>query len=217
MGYILKLISLVGNLFRRFWVKYILRYLYRSRLGYCGKNVDLRFDRSPVHMERIFMYDDTNIYQGFSFISAGGKFIMKSKSGAATGLTVITGNHQRVCGTFLKDISGSHKYDIERDVIVEEEVWLATNVTLLSGVTIGRGATVGAGSVCFKSVPPYAIVIGNPAKVIGFVFTPEEIIEHEKKLYQPEERLSLSLLKKNYEKYFLSRRKEIKAYLSLLC
>lgn len=51
---------------------------------------------------------------------------------------------------------------------------------ILKGVTIGRGSVVGAGAVVTKDVPPYAIVGGNPAKVIRFRFTKEQIKEHEK-------------------------------------
>ena len=194
----------------RAWVKYVTRYFYRCGLGYCGKNVDLRFDSNPGSLNRIFMYDNTNIYHGFRFISVTGKFIMKRNSGAALGLTVITGNHQRTWGTFFKSISVTHKDDIERDVVVEEDVWIAANVTLLSGVHIGRGATIGAGSVCIRNVPPYAVVMGNPAKVIGFNFTPEEVIEHEKELYPEEERLPIKLLERNYNKYYINRITEIK-------
>lgn len=207
---IMQIVVKVNGLFHRFWIKYITRYFYRSCLGYCGKNVDLRFNKNPGNLHRVYMYDNTNIYHDFRFISVSGKFIMKKNSGSAAGLTVITGNHQRECGSFFKEISGKHTHDIERDVVVEEDVWIGANVTLLAGVTIGRGATVGAGSVCSKSVPPYAVVMGNPAKVVGFNFIPEEIIEHEIKLYPDSERLPLKLLEKNYNKYYINRINEIK-------
>lgn len=212
-----KVLYKLYDIIRRFNVKYIKRHIYRKNLGYCGKNVDLRFNHAPGSLDRVFMYDNTNIYHDFRFISAGGKFIMKKNSGSAAGLTVITGNHQRVENKFFIDISGGHQYDVEKDVIVEEDVWIGANVTLLSGVTVGRGATVGAASTCIKSVPPYAVVMGNPAKVVGFCFTPEEVIEHEKALYPEEERLPLELLEKNYKKYFLDHIKEIKAYTGLIC
>ena len=209
---IIRIIAKLLSIFGRFWIKYINRPLYKSCLGYCGKNVDLRLYRNPGMLSRVYMYDNTNIYQGFRFISVTGKFIMKKNSGAAAGLTVITGNHQRVMGKRFKELSGNHIGDIEKDVVVEEDVWLGANVTLLSGVTIGRGATVGAGSVCIKSVPPYAVVIGNPAKVVGFNFVPEQVIEHELALYAPEERLPINLLENNYKKYFLDRVSEIKCF-----
>jgi len=98
----------------------------------------------------------------------------------------------------------THKYDIDKDVVVEEEVGIGVGVTLLTGVKIGRGTTVGAGSVVMNNVPPYAVVMGNPAQVVGFVFTPEQIIEHEKALYPESERLPLSKLEKNYQRYYLN-------------
>lgn len=210
--YLLRQISIFIRIIHRFRIKYISRYFYRSCLGYCGKNVDLRFDKNPGSLSNVYMYDNTNIYHGFRFIGVSGKFIMKKNSGAASGLTVITGNHRRFVGKWYKELSGDHVYDIDKDVIVEEDVWIGANVTLLAGVTIGRGATVGAGSVCNKNVPPYAIVMGNPAKIVGFNFTPDEIVEHEKQLYHDSERIPVSLLEKNYKKYLLDRTEEIKKY-----
>ena len=57
------------------------------------------------------------------------------------------------------------------------------------------------------------MLLGNPAKVVGFKFTPEEIIEHEKTLYPENERLSFELLEKNYNKYYINRIKDIKDFL----
>ncbi|OBR68463.1 hypothetical protein A7K91_21320 [Paenibacillus oryzae] len=59
---------------------------------------------------------------------------------------------------------------------IEDDVWIGTDSIILSGVTIGQGAVVGAGSVVSKSVPPYAIVVGNPAKVLKYRFS-NDIIE----------------------------------------
>ena len=50
---------------------------------------------------------------------------------------------------------------------IEDDVWIAANVTILDGVTIGKGSVVAAGAVVNKSVPPYTIVGGVPAKMIG--------------------------------------------------
>ncbi|MEA5516914.1 hypothetical protein [Nodularia sp. UHCC 0506] len=53
------------------------------------------------------------------------------------------------------------------DVIIGDRAWIAYRVIILPGVNIGEGAVVGAGSVVSRSVSPYSIVAGNPAKVIG--------------------------------------------------
>lgn len=75
------------------------------------------------------------------------------------------------------------------DVTIEEDVWMGANVSILCK-KVGRGAVIACGAVCKKDVPPYSIVGGVPAKVIKFRFTIDEILEHEEKLYSPEERLT---------------------------
>lgn len=56
------------------------------------------------------------------------------------------------------------------DTIVGSDVWTCENCLILPGVTIGDGAVVAAGAVVTKDVPPYAIVGGNPAKVLRYRF-----------------------------------------------
>jgi len=56
------------------------------------------------------------------------------------------------------------------------DCWIGNNATVLSGVNVGAGAIIGAGSVVTKDIEPYAICIGNPARVINFRFS-EPIIE----------------------------------------
>lgn len=122
---------------------------------------------------------------------------MKDNCSIAEGLTVHTGNHARIIGTFVSDIQEENKpkgYD--KDVIVENDVWIGCNVTLLSGVKIGRGTTVAAGAVVNKDIPPYCIAGGVPAKVINFYWTVEEIMEHERSVYPPEERFSKEYLER---------------------
>lgn len=61
-------------------------------------------------------------------------------------------------------------------VIIQNDCWIGQGVTILGGVTVHNGAVVAAGSVVTKDVPPYAIVGGNPAKVIKYRF-PQDIID----------------------------------------
>lgn len=64
-------------------------------------------------------------------------------------------------------------------VVVEPDVWIGFAATVLSGTRLGRGSIVAAGSVVTRDVPPYAIVAGNPATVIGQRFAEEQVREHE--------------------------------------
>lgn len=49
---------------------------------------------------------------------------------------------------------------------IEDDCWIGGGTTILPGVTIGRGTTIGAGSVVTKSIPPYSVAVGSPAKVL---------------------------------------------------
>lgn len=63
----------------------------------------------------------------------------------------------------------------ERTVTIGHDVWLGHNVTVMGGVTIGNGAVIGSGAIVTKDIPPYAIAVGNPAKVIRYRFDKEII------------------------------------------
>ena len=60
--------------------------------------------------------------------------------------------------------------------IIGNDVFIGANVTVLGGVRIGDGAVIGAGAVVVKDIPPYAIAVGVPAKVVKYRFE-EQIIK----------------------------------------
>ena len=60
-------------------------------------------------------------------------------------------------------------------VIIGNDVWIGMYAIVNRGIKIGDGAVVASGAVVTKDVPPYAIVGGNPAKIIKFRFSPEII------------------------------------------
>lgn len=64
-------------------------------------------------------------------------------------------------------------------ICIEGDVWIGNSAILLAPLRIGRGAVVAAGSVVTTDVPRYAIVGGNPARVIRMRFTAEQIAKHE--------------------------------------
>lgn len=61
-------------------------------------------------------------------------------------------------------------------VYIGNNVWIGDNVTILSGVRIGDGAVLGAGSVVTQDIPPFAIAVGVPARVIKYRF-PSDVIQ----------------------------------------
>jgi acetyltransferase-like isoleucine patch superfamily enzyme/dTDP-4-dehydrorhamnose 3,5-epimerase-like enzyme len=73
--------------------------------------------------------------------------------------------------TFTNDLFPRSKIYPEKflGTIIESGASIGANATILAGTTIGSGAMVGAGSVVTRSVPPHAIVVGNPARIIGYV------------------------------------------------
>lgn len=56
----------------------------------------------------------------------------------------------------------------EKTVVIGDDVWIGGHVIILPGVHVGKGAILGAGAVVTKDVPEYAIVGGNPAKIIRY-------------------------------------------------
>lgn len=59
-------------------------------------------------------------------------------------------------------------YQPEKPVVIGNDVWIGGHVILLPGVHIGDGAVIGAGAVVAKSIPPYAVAVGNPARVVKY-------------------------------------------------
>lgn len=67
------------------------------------------------------------------------------------------------------------KIEERKPVIIGNDVFIGMNVSILDGVSIGDGAIIGAGAVVNKDIPPYAIAIGVPAKVIKYRFDEKSI------------------------------------------
>ncbi|MBR5512133.1 MAG: hypothetical protein IKU50_08020 [Bacteroidaceae bacterium] len=156
--------------------------------------------------KNVYLEEYTRINSGCKIIIHTGRFILKKYSALASGCTIITGNHIPTVGIPHYFLGHSHHNDEEKDIIIEEDVWCGANVTLLSGAHIGRGAVIGANSLVNKEVPPYAVVVGTPARIIASKFTLEQIIEHEKKLYSEQERLSYEHLSELFSTYYKDKR-----------
>ena len=149
----------------------------------CGKNVTIGYNCDFV-CSHIHIGHHVHIGSYASF--------MASIAHIYIGNYVTMGpNVSRRGGDHRIDLIGKHIYEIkenekllenDKDVLIDDGVWIGCNVTILKGVHIKKGAVIAAGSIVTKSVPPYAIVGGNPAKVIKFRFNELQIQEHEQEL-----------------------------------
>lgn len=204
------------KILKKTWRTFRLRYIVRMDKGW-GKIGYGSYILTPgiiAGKHNIFLGDYTHIDWNNKLYCAKGKFIVGNEVTIAAGFTVVTDNHRPLIGEKFR-ARGNENLE-PRDVIIEDDVWIAINVTLLAGVHIGRGAIIGGGTVLAnKTIPPYAVVVGNPGKIIGFRFTPNEIVQHEMSLYPEEDRLPLNYLQNNYNSYYVAKKTEIKEFTRL--
>ncbi len=103
-------------------------------------------------------------------------------SSIARGATIINHNHpvdyKSTHPFFFNPVfnyTDSWKVQFNKKTI-GNDVWIGANAIIMPEVAaIGDGAIIGAGAVVNKDIPPYAIVLGNPARIIGYRFSPEII------------------------------------------
>ncbi len=79
-------------------------------------------------------------------------------------------DHVRIAAN-VQLISNNHDpYDLAiltcKPVVIKESAWIGAGATILPGVCVGKHAIVGASAVVTKDVPDYAVVVGNPARII---------------------------------------------------
>jgi acetyltransferase-like isoleucine patch superfamily enzyme len=185
------------------------RYLYnlfvrnelKEGFGKIEKHCMILSNCSIDRPENIYMDDYSRLNNLTNFISYKGKLVIKKYTAFGAGCTIVPGTHTPTVG-IPQWLSYLHINDIDGTIVVNEDVWVGTSCILLSHCTIGRGAVIGAGSIVTKSVPPYSVVVGCPAKIIASRFSIEQIIEHEKILYPEEERMSEDELKELFSKNF---------------
>ena len=152
----------------------------------------------------IFIESNVSIGADSLLYATNAKIEIKKGFVAATGLRIITGGHERRIGRMLYSITEKDKnlsLGLDKDVLIKEDVWAGMDVMILRGVTIGRGCTVAARSVVTRSMPPYSVVGGTPAKFIKFYWSIDQIMEHEAKIYPEDERYTREQLKELFKTY----------------
>ena len=104
------------------------------------------------------------LIQSYGVMSAGGK------GGITIGDYVVMG---QMVGVY----AGEHRFDdpnrrimeqgtYHKGIVIEDDCWIGTKATILDGVTIGHGSVIGASSVVTRSIPPYSVAYGTPARVM---------------------------------------------------
>lgn len=73
--------------------------------------------------------------------------------------------------------------DAPRRVVLEDNVWVGFDSVILPGVTLGRGSIVGSKTIISEDVPPYAIIVGNPARLIRYL-EPDDTEDARRKAFQ---------------------------------
>lgn len=149
--------KILGRCFRYF------RYLLAKRIIFeCGKNVNI----------------ERNVVIGFN-----NRIRIGNNSGIGVNCVVPNGTEigeNVMMGPEVIIFSQNHKFartdipmikqglDCKKKVVIGNDVWIGRRVMILAGVHIGNGVIIGAGAIVTKDVPNYAIVAGNPARIIRF-------------------------------------------------
>ena len=121
-----------------------------------------------------------------------GHILLGNYCALARGITFMIGmNHDYGAVTTYPFHTAGGKRDVmiaNRDfavnhnqIVIGNDVWIGFGVTILGGVRIGNGAVIGAGAVVAKDIPPYAIAVGNPVRIIKYRF-PDEVIHKLQKI-----------------------------------
>lgn len=105
------------------------------------------------------------------FITGGGGVHIGDWVGFGPDVKVWSVNHRYDDPNRPWRLQGWHRKAVE----IEDDVWLGANVFVMPGVKIGRGAIVSAASVVAKSVPPMALVAGNPGRIVGWRKHPADV------------------------------------------
>lgn len=141
----------------------------RRRLAYYVANHGFEIGDHSLGNPTVRLYNESRLIVGkYSSIAAGATFIL---GGNHRTDVIATGLLERPA----RGIGPGHPDLTRGDIVIGSDVWIAGNSTIVSGVTIGDGAVVGAGSVVLGDVPPYTIVLGNPARVMQKRFSDAEI------------------------------------------
>ncbi len=159
----------------RIWNKVIVNPVLRISFGTCGKQVTVGSGFQVSGISNIHVGNRVSLGTGNLFLTTRAKVVIGDDVMTSANVTFITGGHRYdIPGRPMVDIKECEKLpEDDRDIILEGDNWIGANVTILKGVSVGKGAVVAAGAVVTKSVPPFSIVAGVPARVVKNRFLPK--------------------------------------------
>lgn len=178
---------------------------------HAGKNLFVEYDVNisrQHYLEGTISIGDNVLLGKHVFIDYSGHLIIHNNVAIANGVIIETHTHHIERGRGGGAIQS--RLEIGEGVKILSRSYIADTCH-----SIGRYARIGAGTYVRNNIPPYAIVMGNPAKIVGFLYSPEEMEEFEKENYPESERTPVDKYSQWYEKYFRSRSKEIKSFIKL--
>ncbi|MDR0393444.1 MAG: CatB-related O-acetyltransferase [Puniceicoccales bacterium] len=122
---------------------------------------DVDFEEHVTH--HYDFYGDKLIIGKFCQIGKGVEFVM---NGANHQMNAVSTFPFYIFQGWNQSVPVLERMPLKGDTEVGNDVWIGQNVTILPGVHVGSGAIVGANSVVASDVEPYAIVVGNPARLV---------------------------------------------------
>lgn len=135
----------------------------------CGHGCRIEACNYILGKEEISLCIGDNVeINDFVHISAHGKVDIGNNVLMASKIYISDLNHGSYEDNEEYDINIPHRQQklTSRPIVIEDNVWIGESVCVLGGVTIGLGSIIGALSTVTKSIPPYSIAVGNPARVI---------------------------------------------------
>ena len=173
---------------------------YYSLLKHLRSSYDRRTTQwkkhSTVIEEDVTLHPDSEIYgdvlikahtyaNGPMFLSAeaefGTRIVIGRWCAIAYNLRIRTANHATCYPSMQEKLQQSFSsyrvphYRTRGDVIIGDGCWVCDNVTVLAGASIGAGAVIGACAVVTRAIPPFAVAVGNPARVVKYRFSQDMI------------------------------------------
>ena len=140
-------------------------------IGYYSRVMDRtviivkNYKKEKFSRSALVVGSNTYIGENNNIRASGGKIIIGNNCLISQNVSIIASNHSIRKEELLIKQGWVEK---NNGVIIGDDVWIGANSVIVPGVKIGTGAVIGSGSIIVKDVPEYAIVVGNPGKIIKY-------------------------------------------------